>query len=106
MIPKLNSASPWPTWGRLGLACALAWAGAGSAWAEGATHGAAKAAPTRSAPPNAAAGRSPTTIVAPATRRAAAPAPAPAPAPPVVARAPSDDGEAARGDDRARSVHC
>ena len=78
MTPKLNSASPWPTWGRLGLACALAWAGAGSAWAEGAAHGAAKAAPTRSAPPNAAAGRSPTTIMAPATRRAPAPAPAPA----------------------------
>lgn len=81
MTPQSNPARPGPALGSLVLACALACVAADNAWAEGAAHSAPKAAPTRSAPPNAAAGRSPTTIMAPATRRAPAAAPAPAPVP-------------------------
>ncbi|KPF48706.1 hypothetical protein IP80_09300 [beta proteobacterium AAP65] len=76
------------------LALALAGAGADSARAEAGAQGAAKPAPARSSPPNAAAGRSPTTIMAPATRRPAAPAARAAPPAPEDVPLPADTAAA------------
>ena len=98
MTPSLNPAFPWPALVRAtlapALALALAGAGADSARAEAGAQGAAKPAPARSSPPNAAAGRSPTTIMAPATRRPAAPAARAAPPAPEDVPMPADTAAA------------